>query len=90
MNFDGAGPELLLEHGGELLKALEFIGVRWLRLDPKFHDRVRFDCGNYRADRLAELKLSARSGRAARARNARAVSASIPWARANGASFTWC
>ena len=60
VNFDGPDRELLLQHGGELLKALEYIAVRWIRLDPKMHDRVRFDCGNYRADRLAELKLSAR------------------------------
>ena len=60
VNFDGVARELLLEHGGELLKAFEYIAVRWLRLDPKLHDRVRFDCGNYRADKLAELKLSAK------------------------------
>jgi spoIIIJ-associated protein len=60
VSFDGGDCEPLLEHGAELLKALEFIGVRWLRLDPKLHDRVRFDCGNYRADQLAELKLSAK------------------------------
>jgi spoIIIJ-associated protein len=60
VNFDGPDQELLLEHGGELLKALEYIGVRWLRLDPKMHDRVHFDCANYRAGRLEELKLSAR------------------------------
>jgi spoIIIJ-associated protein len=59
VDFDGADRELLLEHGGELLKALEYVAVRWLRLDPKLHDHVRFDCANYRADRLAELKLSA-------------------------------
>jgi spoIIIJ-associated protein len=57
--FDGADRDLLLERGAELLRALEYIAVRWLRLDPQFHDRVRFDCGNYRANRLAELKLSA-------------------------------
>jgi spoIIIJ-associated protein len=57
--FDGADRDLLLERGAELLKALEYIAVRWLRLDPQFHDRVRFDCGNYRASRLAELRLSA-------------------------------
>ncbi len=57
--FDGADRDLLLERGAELLKALEYIAVRWLRLDPQFHDRVRFDCGNYRATRMAELKLSA-------------------------------
>jgi len=59
VDFDGPDQELLLEHGAELLKALEYIAVRWLHLDPQFYDRVRFDCANYRADRLAELKLSA-------------------------------
>jgi spoIIIJ-associated protein len=59
VDFDGADRELLLEHGAELLKALEYVAVRWLRLDPKLHDRVRFDCANYRADRLLELKVSA-------------------------------
>ncbi len=57
--FDGPDRDLLLDRGAELLRALEYIAVRWLRLDPQFHDRVRFDCGNYRASRLAELKLSA-------------------------------
>lgn len=59
VDFDGPDQELLLEHGAELLKALEYIAVRWLHLDPQFYDRVRFDCDNYRADHLAELKLSA-------------------------------
>lgn len=59
VDFDGPDRELLLERGAELLKALEYIAVRWLRLDPPFHDRVRFDCDNYRATRFAELKLSA-------------------------------
>src|SRR6202451_3518870 len=60
VTFTGADQELLLETDAELLLALEHIAHRWLRLDPRLHDRVRFDCGNYRADRLAELKLSAR------------------------------
>jgi spoIIIJ-associated protein len=59
VEFEGPDNDLLLEHGAELLKALEYIAVRWLRLGPELHDRVRFDCGHYRADRLAELKLSA-------------------------------
>lgn len=58
--FRGPDQDLLLERNGELLLALEHIGHRWLRLDPRLHDRVRFDCGDYRATRLAELKLSAR------------------------------
>jgi spoIIIJ-associated protein len=58
--FSGADQELLLENSAELLLSLEHIAHRWLRLDPRLHDRVRFDCGEYRATRLAELKLSAR------------------------------
>jgi spoIIIJ-associated protein len=60
VTFTGADQDLLLEKNAELLLALEHIAHRWLRLDPRLHDRVRFDCGNYRATRLAELKLSAR------------------------------
>jgi spoIIIJ-associated protein len=58
--FQGADQDLLLEHNAELLLAFEHIGHRWLRLDPRLHDRVRFDCAEYRASRLEELKLSAR------------------------------
>ena len=57
--FDGPDKVLLLERNGDLLKALEHIAVRWLRLEPQLHNRVRFDCGNFRASRIAELKLSA-------------------------------
>lgn len=60
VTFRGPDQDLLLERNGELLLALEHIAHRWLRLDPRLHDRVRFDCGDYRATRLAELKLSAR------------------------------
>lgn len=60
VTFRGPDQDLLLERNGELLLALEHIAHRWLRLDPRLHDRVRFDCGEYRATRLAELKLSAR------------------------------
>jgi len=58
--FRGADEGLLLEHNAELLLALEHIAHRWLRLDPRLHDHVRFDCGDYRTTRLEELKLSAR------------------------------
>jgi len=59
VNFDGPDKPLLLERNGELLKALEHIAIRWLRLEPQLYNRVRFDCGNFRASRIAELKLSA-------------------------------
>lgn len=58
--FSGRDQDLLLERGAELLNALEYILLRWLRLDPHFYDHVRLDCGDYRMLRLEELKLSAR------------------------------
>lgn len=58
--FRGEDADLLLERNAELLLALEHVAHRWLRLDPRLHDQVRFDCGDYRAVRLDELKLSAR------------------------------
>lgn len=58
--FRGRDQDLLLEHNAELLQALEYIALRWLRLDPHFYDHVRFDSGDYRALRIEELKLSAR------------------------------
>jgi spoIIIJ-associated protein len=60
VTFEGPDRELLLERQGELLLALEYIAHRWLHLEPRLHDRVRFDCGDYRSLRLEELKLSAR------------------------------
>jgi spoIIIJ-associated protein len=60
VGFRGSDEALLLENNAELLLALEYIAHRWLRLDPRQHDGVRFDCGGYRAERLDELKLSAR------------------------------
>jgi spoIIIJ-associated protein len=55
----GPDQDLLLERNGELLQALEYLAWRWLRLEPRLCDRVRFDSGDYRALRLEELKLSA-------------------------------
>jgi spoIIIJ-associated protein len=60
VSFSGGDEALLLERNAELLLAIEHIAHRWLRLDPRMHDSVRFDCGNYRAAHLEELKLSAR------------------------------
>src|SRR6204780_5741201 len=58
--FHGADQDFLLERDAEFLLALEHVAHRWLRLDPRLHDRVRFDCAEYRATALEELKLSAR------------------------------
>ena len=60
VSFSGPDEELVLEHNGDVLQALEYLAVRWLRLDPHLYDRVRLDAADYRAGRLEELKLSAK------------------------------
>ena len=72
--FSGADQEFLLEHNAELLLALEHVGHRWLRLDPRLHDRVRFDCGEYRALAAGGIETIGARGGAARARNGPGVS----------------
>jgi spoIIIJ-associated protein len=58
--FDGPDKELLLERSAELLLALEYLAVRSLKLEPPFFDRIRFDSGDFRSLRIAELMLSAK------------------------------
>jgi spoIIIJ-associated protein len=56
-----AGPDahMLTAHNGELLRALEAVAAQMLRLDPREHDLVSFDSGNFKALRASELRLSA-------------------------------
>ena len=56
-----AGPDssLVLERGGELLRALETIAHESLNLHTEEHEKVAFDCRGYRAARQQELKLAA-------------------------------
>jgi len=56
-----AGPDssLLLERGGEMLRAVETIVHESLRLAGEDHDKISFDCRGYRAARQQELKLAA-------------------------------
>lgn len=60
VSFRGPDQEFLLERHAQLLLALEHVALRCLDLDPQLHDRIRFDCGDYRAQRLEELRLSAK------------------------------
>lgn len=64
VNLQGRDAELLLQRQGELLRAVEYLAVHWLRLDPAHYDRLRFDCEGYRESRLAELKLAAETAAA--------------------------
>lgn len=55
------GPDvpLVIQHNGELLRALETIAAQILRLDAREHDLVSFDAGNFKALRAQELRLAA-------------------------------
>lgn len=59
VEIGGADSPLVLERGGELLRAFEHVALEMLRLAPDEHDHVLFDCQNFRAARLKELRLAA-------------------------------
>ena len=59
-DIDGRDKEILLERGGEVLKALEHLAFRALRLEPEHHDKIHIDCGGYRALRFEELRMTAK------------------------------
>jgi spoIIIJ-associated protein len=58
---DFAGPDstLLLDRGGELLRALELLAFEILRLPSGEHEKISFDCKNQRSIRLRELRMAA-------------------------------
>ena len=59
---DFAGPDstLLLDRGGELLRALELLALEMLRLPSGEHEKVCFDCQNHRSMRIQELHAAAK------------------------------
>jgi spoIIIJ-associated protein len=59
VELSGSDSELVLERGAELLIAFEHIAINMLRLESDEHDKVSFDCMNYRANRLEELRMAA-------------------------------
>jgi spoIIIJ-associated protein len=56
-----AGPDvtLVLERNAELLRSLEHIAAKTLRLEPEEHELVSFDARGYKATRALELRLAA-------------------------------
>lgn len=60
VSLTGPDQDLLLERNGELLQAMEYLAVRWLRLSPRLYDHIHLDAADYRSARIEELKLSAR------------------------------
>ena len=59
-DLDGKDKEILIARGGEVLKALEHLAFRALRLEPAFHEKIHLDCAGYRALRFEELRMTAR------------------------------
>ncbi len=59
-DLDGRDKEILIARGGEVLKALEHLAFRALRLEPTFHEKIHLDCGGFRALRFEELRMTAR------------------------------
>ena len=58
---DFAGPDsgMLLDRGGELLRALELLALEMLRLPSGEHEKICFDCQNHRSLRIQELRAAA-------------------------------
>ena len=56
-----AGPDApsVLAQNAELLRSIEYIALKSLRLESEEHEKVIFDCRNYRASRMQELTQAA-------------------------------
>jgi spoIIIJ-associated protein len=59
-DLDGLDREILLERGCDVLKSLEHLAYRALRLEPQWHEKLQIDCAGYRALRFEELRMTAR------------------------------
>ncbi|HZW94256.1 MAG TPA: R3H domain-containing nucleic acid-binding protein [Candidatus Eremiobacteraceae bacterium] len=59
VDFSGPDSTLLLDRGGELLRALELLALEILHLPSAEHDKISFDCKNQRLIRLQELRMAA-------------------------------
>lgn len=55
----GPDTELLLANDGELLRSLEHLAAKMLRLEPDDHDRVSFDANGFKASRARALRDAA-------------------------------
>ncbi|MBB6145711.1 spoIIIJ-associated protein [Silvibacterium bohemicum] len=55
------GPDagLLTQRGGELLRSLEHVAAKIIRLENEEHDKVSFDANHFKAIRARELRLAA-------------------------------
>ena len=59
VELGGPDSPTVLAQNAELLRSLETVALKSLRLESEEHDLVIFDCRNYRAGRLQELTQAA-------------------------------
>ena len=59
VEFTGPDSSLLLERGGEALRAIELLALEMLRLAGNEHEKISFDCMNHRSLRIEELRTAA-------------------------------
>lgn len=59
VEISGPDAAMLTQRNGELLRALEHIAAKMVRLEPEEHDRISFDSGNFKALRAREMKMAA-------------------------------
>src|SRR5258708_1216064 len=60
VEFAGPDSALLLERSGELLRSFELLASEILHLQGNEHEKIWFDCKNFRAMRIDELQIAAR------------------------------
>jgi spoIIIJ-associated protein len=58
VDFSGPDTPLLLDRGGELLRAIELLAIEMLRLPSGEHEKISFDCQNQRSMRIEELRMA--------------------------------
>lgn len=59
VELSGPDTPLLLDRGGELLRAMEHVAAKLIRLESEEHDKVSFDADNFKAMRARELRARA-------------------------------
>ncbi len=59
VELSGPDAPLLIERNGELLRAMEHVAAKLIRLESEEHDKVSFDAENFKALRARELRLRA-------------------------------
>ena len=57
IEFAGPDSSALVERNGELLRSMEHLAIKLLRLEHDEHDRISFDCHDFKKSRNTELRV---------------------------------